>query len=32
VPVSVAVLVIALLIGGSLWILERRIRAVEIVA
>jgi ABC-2 type transport system permease protein len=32
VPVGVAVLVIVLLIGASLWILERRIRAVEIVA
>ena len=32
VPVAVAVLVIVLLIAASLWILERRIRAVEIVA
>jgi ABC-2 type transport system permease protein len=32
VPVYVAVLVIAVVIGGSIWILERRIRAVEIVA
>jgi ABC-2 type transport system permease protein len=32
VPVSVAILVIVLLIVGSIWILERRIRAVEIVA
>ena len=32
VPVSVAVMVIVLLIAGSLWILERRVRAVEIVA
>jgi ABC-2 type transport system permease protein len=32
VPVSVAVMMIVLLIAGSLWILERRVRAVEIVA
>jgi hypothetical protein len=32
VSVPVAILVIAVLIGGSLWILERRIRAVEVVA
>jgi ABC-2 type transport system permease protein len=32
VPVPVAILVIVVLIGGSIWILERRIRAVEIVA
>jgi len=32
VPVPVAILVIVILIGGSLWILERRIRAVEVVA
>lgn len=32
VPVPVAILVILLLIGASVWILERRIRAVEIVA
>ena len=32
VPVLVAVLVIALLIGASFWILERKIRAVEVVA
>ena len=32
VPVPVAVLVVALLIGASLWVLARRIRAVEIVA
>jgi ABC-2 type transport system permease protein len=32
VPVPVAILVIVLLIGVSIWILERRIRAVEIVA
>jgi ABC-2 type transport system permease protein len=32
VPVSVAVLVIVLLIAASFWVLERRVRAVEIVA
>jgi hypothetical protein len=32
VPVYVAVLVIALLIAASFWILERKIRAVEVVA
>ncbi len=32
VPVGVAALVIVVLIAASLWILERRIRAVEIVA
>lgn len=32
VPVGVAALVILVLIAGSLWILERRVRAVEIVA
>jgi ABC-2 type transport system permease protein len=32
VPVPAAILVIVLLIGASLWILERRIRAVEVVA
>jgi hypothetical protein len=32
VPVPVAVLVIVLLIAASFWILERRIRAVEVVA
>jgi hypothetical protein len=32
VPVPVAALVVALLIGASIWILERRIRGVEIVA
>jgi ABC-type transport system involved in multi-copper enzyme maturation permease subunit len=32
VPVFVAVLVIVLLIAGSFWVLERRVRAVEIVA
>jgi len=31
VPVSVAVLVVLVLIGVSIWILERRIRAVEVV-
>jgi len=32
VPVFVAVLVLLMLIGASIWILERRIRAVEVVA
>ncbi len=32
VPAPVAVLVIALLIGASVWILERRVRGVEVVA
>jgi ABC-2 type transport system permease protein len=32
VPVGVAALVIALLVGVSLWVLERRVRAVEVVA
>ena len=32
VPVPVAILVIVLLIAGSFWVLERRVRAVEIVA
>ena len=32
VPVPVAILVIVLLIGVSIWVLERRVRAVEIVA
>jgi ABC-type transport system involved in multi-copper enzyme maturation permease subunit len=32
VPVAVAVLVIALLIAASFWVLERKIRAVEVVA
>jgi ABC-2 type transport system permease protein len=32
VPVFVAVLVLLVLIGASIWILERRIRAVEVVA
>jgi len=32
VPVAVAILVIVVLIAASLWVLERRIRAVEIVA
>jgi hypothetical protein len=32
VPVAVAVLVIVLLIAASFWVLERKIRAVEVVA
>jgi ABC-type transport system involved in multi-copper enzyme maturation permease subunit len=32
VPVPIAVLVIVVLIAGSIWVLERRVRAVEIVA
>jgi ABC-2 type transport system permease protein len=32
VPVPVAILVIVLLIGASIWVLERRVRAVEVVA
>jgi ABC-type transport system involved in multi-copper enzyme maturation permease subunit len=32
VPVAVAVLVVALLIAASFWVLERKIRAVEVVA
>ena len=32
VPVPVAALVVALLIGASVWILERRVRGVEVVA
>lgn len=31
VPVPVALLVVAMLIGASVWILERRVRAVEVV-
>jgi ABC-2 type transport system permease protein len=31
IPVPVALLVVAVLIGGSIWILERRVRAVEVV-
>ena len=32
IPVPVALLVVAVLIGGSIWIIERRVRAVEVVA
>jgi ABC-2 type transport system permease protein len=31
IPAAVALLVLAVLIGGSVWILERRVRAVEVV-
>jgi len=32
VPVPVAALVVMVLIGGSVWILERRVRGIEVVA
>jgi hypothetical protein len=32
IPVSVALLTVLMLIGASLWILERRVRGVEVVA